>query len=102
METSVRLLAAAGAHTEAGAVQFWLYAIDDSVLLDLAARRSHALLLFAYWLVHWAVLERKFWYLRGWSRQIMNKIEEALIGRTMFLEMLHWPKQKVAESLAYT
>ncbi|KAI1072685.1 hypothetical protein LB507_003430 [Fusarium sp. FIESC RH6] len=102
LETSVRLLAAAGAHTEAGAVQFWLYAIDDSVLLDLAARRSHALLLFAYWLVHWAVLERKFWYLRGWSRQIMNKIEEALIGRTMFLEMLHWPKQKVAESLAYT
>jgi len=35
LETSVRLLAAAGAHTEAGAVQFWLYAIDDSVLLDL-------------------------------------------------------------------
>jgi hypothetical protein len=102
LETSVRLFAAAGAQAESGAVQFWLYAIHDSVLLDLAAHRPHALLLFAHYVVHWAVLERKFWYLRGWSQQLMAKIEEGLMGQPMFLEMLHWPKQRVAEALAYT
>ncbi|CEI68842.1 hypothetical protein FVEN_g11151 [Fusarium venenatum] len=102
LETSVRLFAAAGVQTESGAVQFWLYSVHDGVLLDLAAHRPHALLLFAHYLVHWAVLERKFWYVRGWSQQLMAKIEEGLIGQPMFLEMLNWPKQKVAEALAYT
>ncbi|KAG8668964.1 hypothetical protein FPOAC2_08271 [Fusarium poae] len=102
LETSVRLFAAAGVQAESGAVQFWLYSVHESVLLDLAAHRPHALLLFAHYLVHWAVLERKFWYLRGWSQQLMAKIEEGLIGQPMFLEMLNWPKQKVAEALAYT
>lgn len=102
LETSARLFVAAGVHTESGAVQFWLYTVDDSVLLDLAANRPHALLLFAYYLVHWAVLERRFWYLRGWSQQLMVQIEEGLTGRPMFLEMFQWPKQKVAEALAYT
>ncbi|QPC61320.1 hypothetical protein HYE67_003551 [Fusarium culmorum] len=102
LETSAKLFAAAGVQSESGAVQFWLYSVHDSILLDLAAHRPHALLLFAYYLVHWAVIERKFWYMRGWSRQLIAKIEEGLIGQPMFLEMLNWPKQKIAEALAYT
>ncbi|KAL5595649.1 hypothetical protein FOVSG1_009338 [Fusarium oxysporum f. sp. vasinfectum] len=99
LETSARLFAAAGLHAEVAAAHFWLYIIDDSILIDLAAQRPHALLLFAHYLVHWAVFEKGFWFTRGWSRQVMAKIEEGLSGRPNFLEMMQWPKQMVAEAV---
>ncbi|KAF4946891.1 hypothetical protein FGADI_10804 [Fusarium gaditjirri] len=99
LETSARLFAAAGLHAEVAAAHFWLYIIDDSILIDLAAQRPHALLLFAHYLVHWAVFEKGFWFTRGWSRQVMVKIEEGLSGRPNFLEMMQWPKQMVAEAV---
>jgi hypothetical protein len=99
LETSAKLFSAAGIHTEVGVVQNWLYVIDDSLLIDLAACRPHALLLFAYYLIYWAVLERKFWFMRNWSLQVMTKIEKILTGQPEFLEMLDWPKQSVIEIL---
>jgi hypothetical protein len=99
LETSARLFAAAGLHAEVAAAHFWLYIIDDSIILDFAAHRPHALLLFAHYLVHWAVFEKSFWFTRGWSRQVMAKIEEGLSGRANFLEMMQWPKQMVAEAV---
>ncbi|KAF5025789.1 hypothetical protein F66182_2122 [Fusarium sp. NRRL 66182] len=99
LEISARLFAAAGLYTEAGAVSFWLYTVNDSVLLDFAAHKPHALLLFAYFLVHNASLARCFWYMRGWAPQTMVKIEEGLAGQPKFLEMLEWPKQRIAEAI---
>ncbi|KAF4451747.1 Sterol regulatory element-binding protein ECM22 [Fusarium austroafricanum] len=99
LETSARLFAAAGLYAEVAAAHFWLYTIDDSILLDLSAHRPQALLLFAHYLVHWAVFEKTFWFTRGWCRQVMAKIEEGLTERPKFIEMLHWPKQMIAQIL---
>ncbi|KAM0563753.1 hypothetical protein ACHAPJ_001485 [Fusarium lateritium] len=101
LETSTRLFAAAGLYAEVGVAHFWLYTVDDSVFLDLAAHKPHALLLFAYFFVYLAVFEKTFWFTRGWSQQLMAKIEEGLASQPKFLEMLHWPKQKVAEAIVW-
>ncbi|KAM0274831.1 hypothetical protein ACHAPA_000937 [Fusarium lateritium] len=102
LETSARLFAAAGLYAEVGAAQSWIYTLHDSVLFDLATHRPHALLLLAHFLVHWAALEKNFWYTRSWSLQIMAEIEESLTGHPNFIEMLHWPKQRVTETVAWT
>ncbi|SPJ78437.1 uncharacterized protein FTOL_06826 [Fusarium torulosum] len=102
LESSARLFAAAGLHAEVGAAQFWIYTLHDSVLFDLASHRPHALLLLAHYLVHWAALEKNFWYTRSWSLQVMAEIEEKLTGQPNFIEMLHWPKQRVTETVAWT
>ncbi|RSL55469.1 hypothetical protein CEP54_009372 [Fusarium duplospermum] len=102
LETSAKLFAFAGLYAETGAALFWLYTVDDSIFIDLNAQRPHALLLFAHFLVHVAALERTFWYLKGWSRQIMVKIEEGLVGQPKFQELLQWPKARISESLALT
>ncbi|KAM0415628.1 hypothetical protein ACHAPD_006830 [Fusarium lateritium] len=99
LETCAKLFSVTGIHTEVGAVQFWLYGIDDTIIMDLAALEPHALLLFAHYLVYWAVLETRLWYMRNWSYEILTKIEEALAYRPEFLEKLRWPKQRVVEIL---
>lgn len=102
LETSAKLFALAGLHVETGAAIFWLYTVHDSIFIDLNAQRPHALLLFAYFLVHLAVLEGSFWYLRGWARQLMVKIEDGLADQPRFQELLQWPKARISEALALT
>ncbi|RSL74502.1 hypothetical protein CEP51_011536 [Fusarium floridanum] len=102
LEISAKLFAFAGLYAETGAAIFWLYTIDDSIFIDLNSQKPHALLLFAYFLVHIAALEGNFWYLRGWARQIMIKIEEGLVGQPKFQELLQWPKARVSDALALT
>ncbi|KAF5012046.1 hypothetical protein FDECE_1867 [Fusarium decemcellulare] len=101
LETSAKLFALSGLYTEAGAVLFWVYTIDDSILIDLNARRPHALLLFAYFLVHLASLERNFWYMRGWAQQSIDQIEEGMAGQPKFLDLLQWPKERIAERVGW-
>ncbi|KAM0420795.1 hypothetical protein ACHAPT_011456 [Fusarium lateritium] len=102
LETSTKIYAFGGMYTESGAALFWLYTVDDSIFIDFSARRPHALLLFAHFLVHLAALERNFWYLRGWARQAIAKIEDGLVGQPKFLELLQWPRERISELTAWT
>lgn len=94
--TSAKLIAAAGVYAESGAVLCWLYLIDDCIVLDIRARKPHALLLLAYYAVLLATLERSFWYIEGWSRPLVEQIEVLFAGKPRFLDLLRWPKKHVS------
>lgn len=98
LEDNAKLIARAGPYVECGAVLAWIYGIHDSILMDIAAYRPHALLILAYYSLFLSTLERNHWYTKGWSRQLVENIEIQLIGQTKFLELFQWPKQKLAES----
>jgi hypothetical protein len=94
IETAERI-AVAGAHYECGAVLVWPYHVQPSLLADLRARRPHGLLVLAYYCVFLALLEKPYWFSRGWSRQLMGEIEASFAGQPMFLDMMKWPKRIV-------
>ncbi|KAK7217165.1 hypothetical protein V2G26_005168 [Clonostachys chloroleuca] len=92
---TIERIAVAGAHYECGAVLVWPYHVEPSLLADLKARRPHGLLVLAYYCVFLALLEKPYWFSRGWSRQLMGEIEASFAGQPMFLDMLKWPKRSV-------
>ncbi|KAH6955883.1 hypothetical protein BKA56DRAFT_503162 [Ilyonectria sp. MPI-CAGE-AT-0026] len=98
LEENAKLIARAGPYVECGAVIAWIYGIHDSIIMDIAAYRPHALLILAYYSLFLSTLERNHWYTKGWSKQLIEDIEVHLIGQPKFLELFQWPKEKLAES----
>lgn len=92
--SSARLFSAAGMFTEVGAVAFWFYEIDGTILIDLNSHLPHALILFSYVMVYLASIEKHFWYVRGWTRVYLEEAERHLAGQPRFLELFAWAKEK--------
>lgn len=86
----------AGVHAECGTVLLWPYNLHESILLDMQAKRPHALLLLAYVGVLFGSLEKSFWYIRGWAKSIIDEVDTLLAGQPRFLELLEWPKRNAA------
>ncbi|KAI9159063.1 Sterol uptake control protein [Paramyrothecium foliicola] len=97
LEDCAKLVALAGPHVECGAVMVWMHSVHESVLLDIAAYRPHGLLILAHYCVLWAALDKNFWYVRTWPRQLFSVVEAKLIGQEKFMAMLQWPRQKLIE-----
>lgn len=97
LERSIKLVALAGVYVETGAVLAWMYGIRDSILVDVASHRPHALVILGYYSILLATLEKSFWYARGWARQLIDDIEGKLNGQPKHLSMIEWPKKNLVE-----
>jgi hypothetical protein len=95
LEECINLVVWAGIYVEPGVVMYWMHSVDDSIFVDVHAYRPHAILLLGYFSIFLALLEKNFWYARGWARQLISEIEVRLSGHQKLLELFQWPKQKV-------
>ncbi|KAH7143393.1 hypothetical protein EDB81DRAFT_759839 [Dactylonectria macrodidyma] len=60
-----KLIAVAGVYFEAGGVVVFMYSIYETILMDIGARRPHALVILTYYAIFLATMEKNFWYSRG-------------------------------------
>ncbi|CAM1505776.1 Fc.00g114130.m01.CDS01 [Cosmosporella sp. VM-42] len=97
LEKSARAIACAGIHAEVGTILSWPYGVHDSILADMRTRKPHALLLLAYIAVFFGVMDKSFWFVRGWGKGLLREVEDLLSGHTRFLEYLKWPRKQMVE-----
>ncbi|KAJ3549817.1 hypothetical protein NM208_g310 [Fusarium decemcellulare] len=93
MEDMARLIAVVGYDTEAGVVLGWLFGLPESLLPDIDAQKGHALVVMGYFAVFLKSLEPKFWYSRGWARQIFEHVESKIGEEAAFQDVLSWPRK---------
>lgn len=99
LEACFTLAALSSSKIEPGCFFVWLYHLRDDLILDLIARRPRALLILAYFSVFLASIENNTWYLKGWARQILDRIVTCLAGQPCLLGLVEWPRKRVSELL---
>ncbi|KAF4466479.1 Sterol regulatory element-binding ECM22 [Fusarium albosuccineum] len=92
MEDMAKLIALAGYDAEAGIVLGWLFGLPETLLPDIDAQKSHALILMSYFAVFIKSLESKFWYSRRWARQVFDHVESEIGEEGAFQDVLSWPR----------
>ncbi|KAF5544684.1 sterol regulatory element-binding ECM22 [Fusarium phyllophilum] len=92
LEDTAALISLAGGNAESSVFIVWLCEIDDIILADLAARKSHAFVLLAYFCVFLVGMGESFWYACGWASYLFKGIETALQDQTQLTKLLKWPK----------
>ncbi|KAK7595687.1 hypothetical protein V3481_002335 [Fusarium oxysporum f. sp. vasinfectum] len=92
------LIAHAGPQAEIGMVMFFPYVISANVMSDIQANNPYALVLLSYFAVLLGLVERQFWYVKGWSRRLMEAIEIHLDNGPEFLKVATWPRTIIARS----
>lgn len=92
MEVSSKLIAGQGPDTELGLVMWWAYDIPPTIMSDIQQHKPHALLLLAYYSVILSTTDRRYWFLRGWARQLLDDVDRRLRSKDRFLEWLVWPR----------
>ena len=92
MESSSRVMAYHGPDIEMGSVIWWAYAIPDSVMNDIRQQKPHVLLLLAYFSVTLSTTDRRYWFLQGWAKQLLDDIDRRLRSKDRFSEWLVWPR----------
>ena len=95
LEQAAYLMAHAGPQPEIGMLLFVPYVLRDVVMNDIEAVDPDALVFLSYFCVFSAVVERLFWFMRGWSRRLFDTIDGRLIGRPLSLRMVQWPRRHV-------
>jgi len=79
-------------------VMFFPYVISANVMSDIQANNPYALVLLSYFAVLLGLVERQFWYVKGWSRRLMEAIEIHLDNGPEFLKVATWPRTIIARS----
>lgn len=92
LESTVRLISQHGPDIEIGAVIVWAYQVPLTVLNDIRQHKPHALLLLAYFSVLLATTDRRYWFIQGWSKQLLDDIDRRLRTKERFLQWLEWPR----------
>lgn len=95
LEKAAYLMAHAGAQPEIGMLMFVPYVLRDVVMNDIEAVEPDALVFLSYFCVFSAVMEKLFWFMRGWSRMLFDTINGRLIGRPLSMRIVEWPRRHV-------
>ncbi|KAK2737952.1 hypothetical protein CKAH01_18803 [Colletotrichum kahawae] len=92
LERSCIGLANVGLQVEVSTCLLWTYSIPESVIDDLRRTEAHALVLLSYMNMFIAVLDKDYWFFRGWSSQLLADINSHLKDDHRFDEWLAWPR----------
>jgi hypothetical protein len=77
-------------------VMFFPYVISTNVMSDIQANNPYALVLLSYFAVLLVFVEQQFWYVKGWSRRLLEAIDLLLDNNPKFLRVAKWPKAIIA------
>ncbi|KAM5353606.1 hypothetical protein ACJ41O_000256 [Fusarium nematophilum] len=81
------LMAHAGPQAEIGMVMFFPYVVPANVMSDIQANNPYALVLLPYFAVPLSFVEQQFWYVKGWSRRLLEAIEMQLADDPKHLKL---------------
>lgn len=92
MEFISNTMASNGPDIELGLAIWWAYDVPQSVMNDIRQHKPHALLLLAYFCVLLATTDRRYWFLQGWAKQLLDDVDRRLRSKERFLQWLDWPR----------
>ncbi|KAJ9412320.1 hypothetical protein QL093DRAFT_2556148 [Fusarium oxysporum] len=77
-------------------VMFFPYVISANIMSDIQANDPCALVLLSYFSVLLSLVEQQFWYVKGWSRRLVEAIDLQLDDNPKFSKVAKWPKAIIA------
>ncbi|KAG8162327.1 hypothetical protein KVR01_008092 [Diaporthe batatas] len=92
MERSANVIASHGPDVEVGMLLWWAYDVPKTVMDDIRQHKPHALLLLAYFAVILATADRRYWFLHGWAKQLLDDVDRRLRSKDRFAKWLVWPR----------
>lgn len=95
MERTSQAMASHGPDIEIGTVIWWAYDVPQTVMDDIRQHKPHALLLLAYFCVALATTDRRYWFLQGWAKQLLDDVYRRLRSKEHFVPWLEWPRNNV-------
>ncbi|EWZ02776.1 hypothetical protein FOYG_02000 [Fusarium oxysporum NRRL 32931] len=90
------LIAHADPQAEIGMIMFFPYVISANIMPDIQANDPCALVLLSYFSVLLSLVEQQFWYVKGWSRRLVEAIDLQLDDNHKFSKVAKWPKAIIA------
>lgn len=98
LEVSAVQIAYAGVNVEVGAILLWAFFLPESLVCDIKDHKPQALLILAYYAVFVNSLDRIYWFLRGWGREVFKDISELIKVDEPCRDFLDWPRRHILES----
>ena len=95
LEKAAYLIAHAGPQPEIGMLLFVPYGLRDVVMNDIEAVEPDALVFLSYFCVFSSIMERLFWFMRGWSQRLFDAINSRLVGRPLSMRIVEWPRRHI-------
>lgn len=92
MGRSAKFIASHGLDVEIGMLIWWAYDIPQPIMKDIRQHNPHALLLLAYFAVIMATGDRRYWFLNGWAKQLLDDVDRRLRSKDRFAKWLVWPR----------
>lgn len=92
MEDISNTMASHGPDIEIGLAIWWAYDVPQTIMNDIRQHKPHALLLLAYFSVMLATTDRRYWFLQGWAKQLLDDVDRRLRSKDRFLQWLEWPR----------
>lgn len=87
----------AGVNVEVGAILLWPFFLPESVVNDIKDHKPEALLILAYYAVFVNALDRIYWFLRGWGRELLKDINDEIEVQEPCRDFLDWPRRHILE-----
>lgn len=97
LEVSAVQIGYAGVNAEVGAILLWPFFLPDSVVSDIKDHKSQALLILAYYTVFVNALDKIYWFLRGWGREVFEDINGQIEAQDLCRDFLDWPRRHICE-----
>lgn len=97
LEVSAVQIGHAGVNVEVGAILLWPFFVPGSVISDIKDGKPQALLVLAYYSVFVNSLDRIYWFLRGWGREVLEDIIDQIGEQELYRELLEWPRRHIFE-----
>lgn len=97
LEVSAMQIGYAGVNVEVGAILLWPFFLPDSVVSDIKNHKPQALLISAYYCVFVNSLDKIYWFLRGWGREVFEDIDGQIETEELCRDLLDWPRRHIFE-----
>ncbi|KAL9948267.1 hypothetical protein ACHAP6_001290 [Verticillium nonalfalfae] len=85
----------AGPDPEFGMLIMFAYVVPETVLGDIQSFDPNALALLAYFSVFWKMMEPRFWFMKGWSHDLFELIDQQVAGNQEMEDIIDWPRRQV-------
>lgn len=98
LEVSAIQIARADVNVEVGAALIWPFFVPDTVIRGFKEREPNALIILAYYAVFLDVLDRLYWFWRGWGWKLLDEVDsqiESLDDPEPYRELLSWPQKHI-------
>lgn len=97
LEVSAMQVGWAGVNVEVGAILLWPFFLPDSVVSDIKDHKPYALLILAYYTVFVNALDKIYWFLRGWGREVFEDVDGQDEVHELCRDLLDWPRRHIFE-----